>query len=162
MSSRGQKDGRLNSKKHTHLDCGSVSLLSFNSSSDTSVSRISGLDLFPYLRHTSRQDRKLEFQRLFISMHRFMLKPDVRPWDTDVTRSRWSHFSFWASDDKLYIWQLVSPRLNACRGIQIPDIQREAQNCNVTKLAGNDGLSLRRNVNTSIKINVKPVETSPQ
>ena len=39
----------------THLDCGRVSVLSFNSSSETSVSRISGLDLFPYLRHTQRQ-----------------------------------------------------------------------------------------------------------
>lgn len=39
----------LQLQSHTHLDCGSVSLLSFNSSSETSVSRISGLDLFPYL-----------------------------------------------------------------------------------------------------------------
>lgn len=35
----------------THLDCGNESVLSFNSSSETSVSRISGLDLLPYLRH---------------------------------------------------------------------------------------------------------------
>lgn len=40
---------------HTHLDCGDESVLSFNSSSETSVSRISGLDLFPYLRH--REER---------------------------------------------------------------------------------------------------------
>lgn len=39
---------------HTHLDCGSVSVLSFNSSSETSVSRMSGLDLFPYLRQKQR------------------------------------------------------------------------------------------------------------
>lgn len=38
-------------QNHTHLDCGSVSVVSFNSSSETSVSRISGLDLFPYLTH---------------------------------------------------------------------------------------------------------------
>lgn len=43
---------------HTHLDCGSASVLSFNSSSETSVSRISGLDLFPYLRHRKR-DRQM-------------------------------------------------------------------------------------------------------
>lgn len=35
----------------THLDCGNESVLSFNSSSETSVSRISGPDLLPYLRH---------------------------------------------------------------------------------------------------------------
>lgn len=35
----------------THLDCGNESVLSFSSSSETSVSRISGLDLLPYLRH---------------------------------------------------------------------------------------------------------------
>lgn len=35
----------------THLDCGKESVLSFSSSSETSMSRTSGLDLFPYLRH---------------------------------------------------------------------------------------------------------------
>ena len=40
--------------RHTNLDCGSASELSFSSSSETSVSRISGLDLFPYLRHRDR------------------------------------------------------------------------------------------------------------
>lgn len=39
----------------THLDCGNESVLSFNSSSETSVSRISGLDLLPYLRHRKRR-----------------------------------------------------------------------------------------------------------
>lgn len=49
----------LHSLSNTHLDCGSESVLSFNSSSETSVSRISGLDLFPYLRHkTDRQTGK--------------------------------------------------------------------------------------------------------
>lgn len=43
---------------YTHLDCGSESVLSFNNSSEISVSRISGLDLFPYLRHTARQAGK--------------------------------------------------------------------------------------------------------
>lgn len=47
----------LHSLSYTHLDCGSESVLSFNSSSETSVSRISGLDLFPYLRHT-KTDRQ--------------------------------------------------------------------------------------------------------
>lgn len=42
----------------THLDCGNESVLSFNSSSETSVSRISGPDLFPYLRH--RQSQKTD------------------------------------------------------------------------------------------------------
>lgn len=36
--------------RRLYLDCGSVSLLSFSSSSEISVSRTSGLDLFPYLR----------------------------------------------------------------------------------------------------------------
>lgn len=40
-----------------YLDCGSVSVLSFNSSSETSVSRISGFDLFPYLRQTRREGK---------------------------------------------------------------------------------------------------------
>ena len=53
-----------NTHTHTHLDCGSVSVLSFSSSSETSVSRISGLDLFPYLRHKERHmDRWTDTQR---------------------------------------------------------------------------------------------------
>lgn len=41
---------------HTHLDCGRGSVLSFSSSSDTSVSRTSGLDLFPYLQGNRQTD----------------------------------------------------------------------------------------------------------
>lgn len=44
----------------THLDCGNESVLSFNSSSETSVSRISGLDLLPYLRH--RKSQKTDYR----------------------------------------------------------------------------------------------------
>lgn len=48
----------------TDLDCGNESVLSFNSSSDTSVSRISGLDLLPYLRHRKKQEEGFSMVRL--------------------------------------------------------------------------------------------------
>ena len=40
---------------YTHLDCGRVSVLSFISNSEISVSSVSGLDLLPYLRITGRE-----------------------------------------------------------------------------------------------------------
>lgn len=46
------------SHTHTHLDCGSESVLSFNSISEISVSRISGPDLFPYLEHRQKKESK--------------------------------------------------------------------------------------------------------
>lgn len=153
--SGGVATGKVRSLKllqtETHLDCGSVSVLSFNSSSETSVSRISGLDLFPYLRRAKTQDRQImmihlkglgtngrrEINEVFLcahSRHGSHYKASQIRTQSGGNAAGANTSCIAGGHISLSVPQMISRAwracpfglLNACRGIQAADIQKKA------------------------------------